>query len=110
MPSQAFLHRMDAVLASRVRQEKARTRSRLAPVWGALGIVGVTLACVIVLKAAALAQGNVLGPRPVAEAGIGAQIGFWLTGADPISSALATVLRPRAEVQAVDVAPAAPVL
>lgn len=83
---------MDSVLASRVAQEVRRRTSRLAPVWRGLGIVGATLTCVIVLKAAALAQGSALSAQPV-EAGFGAQVAFWLGGADPVSSAIATVLR-----------------
>lgn len=98
MPSQAFMHRMEKVLASRVAQEIKRNSSRMAPVWRGLGVIGATLACVVVLKAAALAQGTALSAPPVAEAGIGAQIGYWLGGADPVSSAIATVLRPEASV------------
>lgn len=94
MPSQAFLNRMDNVLASRVKQDMTRTRSRLAPLWNGLGVVGVTLGCIVLLKAAALAQGSTLSASPPAEADIGAHVRFWLTGADPVSSALATLLRP----------------
>ena len=83
---------MESVLASRVAQEVRRNTTRLAPVWRGLGIVGATLTCVIVLKAAALAQGSTLSAGP-AEAGFGAQIAFWLGGADPVSSAIAMVLR-----------------
>ena len=93
MPSQAFLHRMESVLASRVAQEIRRKSSRLAPLWRGLGVIGATLSCVIVLKAAAMAQGSQFHAAPAAEAGIGAQIGYWLGGADPVSSAIATVLR-----------------
>jgi hypothetical protein len=93
MPSQAFLHRMEKVLASRVAQEVRRNHSRLAPLRRGLGVIGATLCCVIVLKAAAMAQGSQFSAPPPAEAGIGAQVAWWLGGADPVSSALATVLR-----------------
>ena len=93
MPSQAFMQRMETVLASRVAQEIKRNTSRLAPVRRALGVIGATLTCVIVLKAAAMAQGSQFAAAPVAEAGFAAHLGYWLGGADPVSSALATLLR-----------------
>lgn len=94
MPSQAFLQRMDSVLASRVAEKVKRNTSRLAPLWRGLGVIGATLACVVVLKAAALAQGTTLASAPIAEAGLGARVAFWLGGADPLSSAVALALRP----------------
>ncbi len=94
MPSSAFLQRMEAVLASRVEVKVENEAPRFGLLRRAGGIVGGTLVCLVVLKAAGLAHdSSAFVAPPVAEAGFGAQITHWLFGADPVSSALAAALR-----------------
>lgn len=103
MPSPAFMQRMEAVLASRVEEKVEREAPRFSLLRRVGGIVGSTLVCLVVLKAAGLAHdSSAFVAPPVAEAGVGAQLTHWLLGADPVSSALAAALRgaPMADVAA----------
>lgn len=96
MPSLGFLYRMEHVLSAKVEERKSRDNGLLRRIGRGVGIVGATLTCVLVLKAAAIAGGTPLAQGPAAEAGFGAQVAFWLGGADPLSSAVAMALRPGA--------------
>ncbi|PWE27260.1 hypothetical protein [Pararhodobacter marinus] len=93
MQSPDFMRRMERVLSARVEAVKAREAKprRLASVFS---VLGGTLVCFILLKAAALAHGTEhFRATAAAEAGLGAQVYLWIAGPDPISTALATAMR-----------------
>lgn len=93
MPSPVFLQRLERVLSNRVEDKQRQTSRGLDRGLRGLGVVVGTLACFFVLKGAALSQGALTTTPPSAEAGIGAQVAFWMAGADPVSSTLAAALR-----------------
>ena len=93
MQSPDFMRRMERVLSSRVEAVKTR-EAKPRRITSIFSVLGGTLVCFFVLKAAAVAHGTEHFRTVVpAEAGIGAQIYQWIAGADPISTALATAMR-----------------
>lgn len=96
MQSADYVRRLESVLKSRVEKKKHQSRPRFAGLRRTASSITGAAACFFVLKAAALATGGTAafaGPLP-ADPGLGARLHHWVAGVDPVSSTLASALRP----------------
>ena len=95
MKSADYQRRLESVLAAHAKSQKAAKVPILHRSPHAVSALAGAIAVFFVLKAAALATtGQPFVESPTEEHSMGAQILYWFAGADPITLALASAMRP----------------
>jgi len=94
-PSDDFQRRMSLVLARHApKPDEEADFARLFKAARLAGALAGAVAMFLALKGVALATSDrPFHPAPPPEAGIAAHLQFWLSGADPVARAVASVIR-----------------